>query len=56
MKKILTSKKGKDGYYHWFIGRKDVTNEWMWFFSGLSSTQEKNCVKLFIKWYETTTD
>ena len=51
MKKLI-SKKGKDGYYHWYIGRKDVTGLWMIFFSGLSSEQEKNCVALFCKKYK----
>jgi hypothetical protein len=51
MKKIKT-KKEKSGFYHWYMGKKDVTYEWMWFFSGLSHEQEKDAEKLFIKYYE----
>ena len=39
-------------YYHFYLDEKDVTNEWMWFFSGLSIEEEENCVELFMKWYK----
>ena len=44
----LTSKKVK-GYYLFYLDGKDVTREWMDFFSGLSPKQERKCVELFLK-------
>lgn len=49
---LVTSRLGEDGFYHFYYGDLDVTSEWMWFFSELTSEQEKNCTKLFVKWYQ----
>lgn len=50
--KELTNKKGTDGFYRFYIGDKEVTGEWMMFFSGLNFKDEKDCVKLFKKKYK----
>ncbi len=47
-KKDLKTKLIK-GEYKFFLKGKDITKEWMWFFSGLSTKEESNCVNLFIK-------
>ena len=51
--KLLTARLTYKGEYHFFLydGEmlKDVTEEWMWFFSELSSDQERDCEKLFIR-------
>ena len=54
MKKI-SSKKGKDGYYHFYVGKKDITEKWMWFHSGLTLQEESDCERLFFKKYPTLT-
>lgn len=42
----------KNGYWHFFYKGKDVTHDWVCFFATLSIEQEKDCERLFIKWYE----
>lgn len=50
-RKYFCTCKKKGDFYHFFLNGKDVTNEWMEFFSGLEMGQEKNCVRLFIRKY-----
>lgn len=50
--RFTTKMNKKSGLHDFYLDGKDVTNEWMWFFSGLSSEQEKNCINLFIKWWD----
>jgi hypothetical protein len=50
-KYFLTSKEHKDGFYHFYLNGKDVTELWHEFFSELSMEQEKDCEKIFIKRY-----
>jgi len=44
----IETRKNKTGYYDFYLNGKNITNEWMWFFSGLSSEEEKDCERLFI--------
>ena len=50
-RKRITSKKGEDGYYHFYVGKKDITEKWMWFHSELSLQDESRCEELFFKKY-----
>lgn len=50
-KYFLTSRKGKDNFYHFYLNGKDITDFWMWYFSGLSTEQERDCKRIFIKRY-----
>ena len=43
------TKKEKSGYYGFYLRGKDVTEEWMYFFSGLDLKDEYRCAELFIK-------
>jgi hypothetical protein len=51
--RIISARITYKGEYHFFLydGEmlKDVTEEWMDFFSSLSSDKEKDCEKLFIR-------
>jgi len=47
-KKILTTRKTKDGYNFYYKG-KNITTLWMDFFNALPSEQKKNCEELFLR-------
>ena len=49
IKKRIITKRDRAGFNRFYIGGKDITDKWMWFFSGLSAEQEKDCVRLFFK-------
>lgn len=51
MKNKLTMREHKDGYTHFYWGRRDITGLWMNFFSRLSFEQESHSVEIFIRRY-----
>lgn len=49
---MLSNRKLKDGYYHFYWNGQDITGLWMDFFSGLTMGQERTAHLIFTKRYQ----